>query len=96
VTDVWEFHENDSIEAITAVALDRSRPPDWRGQLVATHGDVVTVQLVDGARPSMAESVRYYVEQRGPYRLLRREVWPAEPEPRVLLTLRAWPQRGVD
>ena len=24
------------------------------------------------------------------------EVWPEAPKPRVLVTMRAWPQRGVD
>jgi hypothetical protein len=62
--------------------------------VVSLRGDVVTIQLEGGSRPSIAQSTRYYIERRGPYRLLRHEVWPGDGSARVLLTMRAWPQRG--
>jgi hypothetical protein len=92
----WEFEEEEDLQAVTTEVLDRRRPPDWRGRLVSLRGDIISVQLEPGASPSTAPTTRYYIEKRGPYLLLRREIWPGEPRERVILTLRAWPQRGLD
>ncbi len=92
--NVWEFNEDDGFDP--AVALDGLAPPNWSAREVSSQGDVVTLQLDAGAKPSLAGSTRYYLEKRGPYRMLRHEVWPGAPKPRVLVTMRAWPRRGVD
>lgn len=93
---VWEFDEDEDLAAVTARALDGQAAPTWRAALVASHGDVVTLQLEAGARPSSADSTRFYVERRGAFLRLRTEAWPSEAGARTLVTLRAWPQRGLD
>jgi hypothetical protein len=93
---VWEFDEEDDLAGVTARALDGQVEPSWKAALIASRGDVVTLQLESGAKPSSAATTRYYVEKRGPYRRLRSETWPSEAGPKTLITLRAWPQRGID
>lgn len=94
VIGVWEFDENEKFDPV--VAMDRIQPPSWNAREVTSRGDVVTLQLETGARPSIMPSTRYYIEKRGPFRMLRHEVWPGDGAARVMLTMRAWPQRGVD
>jgi hypothetical protein len=52
------------------------------------HGSTVVAALASADR--LASGALLYVEQRGAFELLRREVWPGG---RVLLTLAAWPRR---
>ena len=90
---VWEFDQSEGIGSVAAAAIDGLAPPSWTAREVASRGDVLTLQLDAGARLSLSRSTRYYLEKRGPYRMLRHEVWPASPDPRVLVTLQEWPQR---
>ncbi len=89
---VWEFDREVAPRVAAKVALDQLEPPDLEVVLLASRGDVMTVQVVDGV-VSDAESV-LYVAYRGLYEILRSEEWPPREggAPRVLLTLRAWPQ----
>jgi hypothetical protein len=89
---VWEFDREIGVELATRAALDQLEPPDLEVVLLATRGDAITVQVVEGS-VSDSDSV-LYVAGRGLYEVLRSEAWPpVEPEgpPRVLLTLKSWP-----
>ena len=88
----WEFERDIGLEIVTRVALDQLEPPDLEVVLIATRGDVITVQIVEGALADPKSVI--YVAGRGLYEILRSEQWPpvaAGGAPRVLLTLRAWP-----
>ena len=87
----WEFDKGIAVDVVAGVALDQLAVPDLEVVLIATRGDVITVQVVDGA-VSDPKSV-LYVARRGLYEIVRDETWPALAggAPRVLLTLRAWP-----
>jgi hypothetical protein len=88
----WEFDRDIGLEVAARVALDQLEPPDLELVLIATRGDVITVQIVEGTLADPASAL--YVASRGLYEILRTELWPpvtAGGEPRVLLTLRAWP-----
>jgi hypothetical protein len=88
---VWELEREVAPDIAARVALEKLEPPDIEVVLLSTRGDVITVQVVDGSL-SDPESV-LYVARRGLYELVRSEEWPAVEGggPRVLLTLRAWP-----
>ncbi len=89
---VWEFDRELGAELATTTALDQLEPPDLEVVLLATRGDAITVQVVDGS-VSDSDSL-LYVAGRGLYEVLRSEAWPPlQPggPPRVLLTLKAWP-----
>jgi hypothetical protein len=89
---IWEFPAEAEPEVMETMARERKDEPDARGLLVATRGDVATVQLIEGAVVDPGSAL--YVEGRGGHVLERRELWPpAEPggAPRVLLVLRAAP-----
>jgi hypothetical protein len=83
---VWSVPEGTDLSAMIEIAHGRLLPPDFRAHLLSSTGDTITVQVVDGAPPLDDELL--YIEQRGAFEVLRREVWP---EGRVLLTLSAWP-----
>jgi len=63
--------------------------PQLRLLLVASRGDSITVQVVDGLVPPEPVAV-FYVLGRGTFRLARRERWPGG---RELLLLEAWAER---
>jgi hypothetical protein len=94
--DVWAFDgDMDGAEA-TVVALDRLRPADFRAALVSDWSDVITLQVVEGDWPTRAlAGAFFYVERRGRFVLVRREIWPGRDAgpPRLLLTMRAHPSR---
>src|SRR5512132_2525256 len=88
----WEFDREIGAGLATRTALDQLEPPDLEVVLLATRGDVITVQVIDGS-PSDTDSVLYLAD-RGLYEILRTEAWPPVQQggsPRVLLTLKAWP-----
>jgi hypothetical protein len=94
---VWEFEPDTDHRVMQVAVLDElAGEPDFAGELVATRGDVITLQLVDGVGPS-APDAKLYVERRGPYELVRTERWPGVrgAVERVLLVMRAWPQGHV-
>jgi hypothetical protein len=67
-------------------ALDRLAPPDFRVDVVASHGDQLTMQIEYGVRSNPASVL--YVEGRGTFEIVRVE---PRPDRRVVLVLRAWP-----
>ncbi len=88
---VWTF-DRDITPDVASRALEQRDVPDLEVVLVSARGDVVTVQVVDGAIGDPDDIL--YVAGRGLYELLRSETWPpatAGGAPRVLLTLKAWP-----
>ncbi len=89
---VWEFDKELAPALAARVALDQLEPPDIEVLLLSSRGDVITVQVVEGAVSDPATV--FYVQRRGLYELVRAEEWPpvSGAQPRVLLTLRAWPQ----
>ncbi len=89
---VWTFDRGVGPDIATRVALDQLEVPDLEVVLVSMRGDVITVQVVEGALSDAGDVL--YVAGRGLYELVRSEAWPpatAEGAPRVLLTLKAWP-----
>jgi hypothetical protein len=94
-TGVWLYDRDDdaSRRGAAIVAMDRLEEPQLDVEVLATRGDHLTVQVVRGALEDPTAIL--YVEQRGEFELVRVERWPAVGgPPRVLLTLRAWPQRN--
>jgi hypothetical protein len=87
--DIWEFPADFELAKITQIAIDALTEPDLRAHLVSSRGDILTVQVADGKPPADSE-MRLYVGGRGAFEITRIERWPGE---RVLLVLRAWPQR---
>jgi hypothetical protein len=62
--NVWDFNEDHAFEPV--IAIDGLAPPNSPAGEVSSQGDVVTLQLDAGAKPSLAGSTRYYLEKRGP------------------------------
>jgi hypothetical protein len=85
---VWLHPLDADPGAMACAALDMTEVPDLHVLLVASTGDTITVQVVDGRAPVGAELL--YVQRRGTYELARTEHWP---DGRTLLVLRAWPGR---
>ena len=83
--EAWEFPAGFDPEKMAAVAAGRLTPPDLRGVLVSTRGDVLTLQVFEGQAPGDPE-FRLYVRGRGAFEVLRREPWP---DGRELVVLRA-------
>lgn len=88
--EAWEFPAGFDLEKIAGVAAGRLTPPDLRGVLVSSRGDVLTLQVFDGQAPADPE-FRLYVRGHGAYEVLRREAWP---DGRELVVLRASAGRG--
>ncbi len=86
----WEVKQGGSeLGALVAAAQDgRLGNPEVRFRLVASRGDSITVQRVDGCAPLAGTLL--YVSKRGPYEVARCERWPGG---RELLLLEAWPRR---
>jgi hypothetical protein len=82
----WEFPAGFDLEKMVEVATARLTPPDLRGILVSSRGDVLTLQVFDGQAPTDPE-FRVYVRGRGAFEVLRREAWP---DGRELLVLREY------
>jgi hypothetical protein len=94
--NVWEFERDDDLGAVTRRAMDGPTPPDFTVDLVTSTGDTITVRVVSGV-PVRDPELLVYVERRGAYELVRREDWRPSGDgerARVLLTLRAWPNRA--
>ncbi len=89
---VWEFDREVAPGVAGKVSLDQLEPPDLEVVLLAIRGDVITVQVIDGSVCDPGSVL--YVARRGLYEILRSEEWPPREggAPRVLLTLRTWPQ----
>jgi len=90
---VWIFDRDVSPDIAAQAALDQLEIPDLEVVLLSVRGDVIAVQIVDGAVPDATADI-LCVSGRGLYEVLRRETWPpaaAGDAPRVLLTLKAWP-----
>lgn len=89
---VWTFNRDVAPDIATRVALDQLEVADLEVVLLSTRRDVITVQVVEGEMSNPDEVL--YVSGRGLYELVRKEGWPpatAGAPPRVLLTLKAWP-----
>lgn len=86
---VWLHPTSADPGTMTRVAMDMTEVPDLHVRLVASTGDTITVQVVDGRAPVGHELM--YVQSRGAYELARVERWGEE---RVLLAMRAWPNRS--
>lgn len=85
---VWEYERGEeALRAAAIIAMDRLQPPDFHVEVVSSRGDHLTVQLASGALTDPAAIL--YVETRGTFEIMRVEPWPG----RVLLVLRAWPNR---
>jgi hypothetical protein len=89
--DAWEFDRELGPQLAAGVALDQLAPADVEVVQISARGDVITVQIVEGAVLDPASVL--YVAGRGLFEILRLEAWPpvAGGEARVLLTLKAWP-----
>ena len=88
----WEFDRAIGADVAAHAALDQLEPPDLEVVIVAARGDVITVQIIEGMLSDVASVL--FVAGRGLHEILRTEQWPplaAGGAPRVLLTLRAWP-----
>jgi hypothetical protein len=83
--ELWKFPRTLALAAMVHIAEQRLAPPDLRACPISSRGDVLTVQLVEGAWAAGEEPL-LYVRERGAFVVLRREEWPGG---RVLLTLRA-------
>jgi hypothetical protein len=86
---VWLHPLDADLGAMARASLDVREVPDLRALVVASTGDTITVELVQGIRPVGLELL--YVERRGAYQLARTEFWPGG---RTVLVLRAWPARS--
>lgn len=82
----WEFPAGFDLAGMVEISRAGLTPPDIRGKLVSTRGDVLTLQIAEGELTPGAEFL-LYVGGRGAFQVLRREVWPGG---RILLTLQAW------
>jgi hypothetical protein len=85
---VWEFPGDTDLGEMVRTAQDQERDPDLRVQLLASAGETVTVEVVDGRVPVDPDAL--HVQDRGACELARRETWPGG---RVLLLVMAWPRR---
>jgi hypothetical protein len=86
---VWIFPHSTEPATMAAIARPGQRAPDLRVAVLASRGDILTVQALARA-DRLAPGALVYVEQRGAFELLRREDWGGG---RALLTLAAWPRR---
>jgi hypothetical protein len=87
---VWEYErDDDALKTAAIIAMDRLAPPDFYVEVVASRGDHLTGQIAAGSLTDPAAIL--YVEGRGTFEILRVEPWP---DRRVMLVLRAWPNRG--
>lgn len=85
---VWLHPADADVGVMARAALDMTEVPDLQARFIASTGDTITLQLVDGRAPLGHELL--YVQGRGAYELVRVERWPAG---QVLLGLAAWPRR---
>jgi len=85
---VWEY-ERGALCAAAIIAMDQLEPPDFHVEVVSSRGDHLAVQIASGALTDPAAIL--YVETRGTFEVVRVEPWP---DRRVLLVLRAWPNRA--
>jgi hypothetical protein len=83
--EAWEFPAGFDLAKIAGVADERLTPPDLRGVLVSSRGEILTLQVFEGQAPADPE-FQLWVRGRGPYQVLRREAWP---DGRELVVLRA-------
>jgi len=86
---VWEFDGDEDLDEARAIAAEHMVPADLRAALLSSHGDRITLQVVEGrlTRPGAL----LYVEGRGFFVLARSAQWlaaPGEDRGRSLLTLR--------
>lgn len=87
---VWEYDRDEqALRGAAVVAIDQLAIPDFYVQVVSSRGDHVTVEIASGALSDPTAIL--YVEKRGAFEIVRVEPWPHR---RVLLLLRAWPNRG--
>jgi hypothetical protein len=84
----WELPRGFDLRAMIAITQQDLLLPDLRVRLLSSTGDTITVQVVEGA-PPVSDAILLYIQGRGVYDVLRREMWPGG---RVLLTLAAWPK----
>ncbi len=92
--DAWEFDASCDLAESVCVARERVRPPTLRGHLLSSHGDALTLQLVEG-QPRQDGRTLLYVAGYGAFVVGRWEEWPPLPgctATRLLLTLLAFPQ----
>jgi hypothetical protein len=89
--DAWEFDREVAPQLAAGAQLDQLAPADLEVVQISSRGDVITVQVVEGAVLDPASVL--YVARRGLFEILRLEAWPplAGGDARVLLTLKAWP-----
>lgn len=83
---IWPPDVHPGVMAVTA--LDRLSPPDLQFQLHGSTGDTISVVADLASAAEVCADDVIYIEQRGSFRVVRREGWPSG---RVLLTLAAWP-----
>jgi hypothetical protein len=90
--EAWEYDPSCDLGEIVRLAAERVAPPSFTGVLLATRGDALSVQLLEG--DASEAGALYYVSGHGAFSLARREVWPPVPGrrgERVLLILVAYP-----
>ena len=80
----WLHPADIDVGVMARAALDGA-PAQLEVRLLSSTGDTVTVQVVAGEEP-LEPGALVYLERRGAYELVRRELWP---EASVLLALRA-------
>jgi len=86
---VWEYdRDDDALGAAAVISMDQLAPPDFHVEVVSSRGDHLTVQIASGALTNPTAIL--YVETKGSFEILRVEPWP---NGRVILVLRAWPNR---
>jgi hypothetical protein len=86
----WEFPRGIDLAVVREVAEEGVEPHDFQAHVLSRAGDTIQVLLVDGV--AAYADVVVYVEGHGTFEVARREVWPGEARPRVLLTLRRFPR----
>jgi hypothetical protein len=91
----WLFDRDEDLGRVTRRAIDGLADAAFEIEVTASSGDWITVRVVAGTW-TCAPDLLVYVESRGAFEVVRREVWPPvspDDRPRVLLALRAWPNR---
>jgi hypothetical protein len=92
--EAWEFDASCDFGDVVHLAGEGVAPPTFRGHLLSTRGDALTVQVTEGDPTGDVRSL-YYVKGHGAFLLARREEWPpahGRTATRVLVTLLAFPQ----
>jgi hypothetical protein len=91
--EAWEFDPGCDVGDVMRLAAERVAPPTFRGVVLSTRGDAVTLQIMSGS-PSGDPMSLFYLSGHGAFALSRVEAWPPLPgrtEQRLLITFAAYP-----